>query len=192
MQKFYHKQIQDVKLLLQQLNVAMDQYSHKLYHADETLMTVLNTAIKTYKDLGKSERESQLQALKTELVTATRGINPLTFEKQTTRRAELISIIAFKVMQATETMFRLDVENDQSKLTQANELITQILIASIQSGKLPDADIKKIKTIADAEKAWKKIGADANISLGQKRVLLLISQVDAMILFDDLLMPFKK
>jgi len=191
MQKFYFNEKIKITALIGQLNAATEKFSAKDYHADTLLMQLLSDAINTYRDLGYSERESQLQVLRAEFVTAQRGVNPISFEKQSIRRHEMTNTISFKILQAIEGLLRSDLEEKNARLQQASDLVAQIIIASMQAGILKNDEIKKIKNQQDLESIWSAIGADANIDLGQKRVLLLINKYDALILFDDLLAPFK-
>jgi hypothetical protein len=98
----------------------------------------------------------------------------------------------FKILQALEVQLRTYYLVGDEKLQQARELISQIIVAALQGGLLTNLDIKNIKTQKQTEAAWKKLGEDANISLGQKRVLLIVSPYDAFILFDELITTLKK
>jgi hypothetical protein len=192
MQKFYFNENNRLNTLLTQLNSVLSKFNARDIDCDMALLNVLDAGIQAYKELGITKRESQLLSLKAEFVTAQRGVNPLTFEKQLTRRHEMITTIIFKILQSTELQMRNDLTENENRLQQAAELVGQIITAAVQGGQLTGNDIKKINTQADAEKAWQQIGADENISLGQKRVLMLVSRFDALILFDDLLEPLKK
>ena len=191
MQKFYHNENAKITALLNQLNVVMMKFNTRDFDTDISLLQCLDLSIYTYKELGRIQKESQLQSLKAEFITAQRGINPVTLEKQNIRRHEMTNTIAFKVIQATEQQLRQDFTENENMLKQAGDLIVQIIIAAVQGGLLTDVDILNIKDSKDVENAWNKIGADPNIALGQKRVLLLVSKYDAMILFDDLLSAIK-
>ncbi len=191
MQKFYHNENAKITALLTQLNGVMNKFNSRDYDTDVVLLHCLEESINTYKSLGRIQRESQLQSLRAEFITAQRGTNPITLEKQNIRRHEMTNAIAFKVMQSTEQQLRQDFIENENMLKQAGDLIVQIIIAAIQGGLLTDVDILNIKESKDIENAWNKIGADPNIALGQKRVLLLVSKYDALILFDDLLSAIK-
>jgi hypothetical protein len=191
MQKFYSNERVKITAVLVKLNVAMEKFSSKDHDADASLLQVLVDAIEMYKELGYTEKESQVQMLRTEFVTAQRGVNPITFEKQLTRRHEMVTTICFKVLQAVESILRTDLADKDAKLLEAKELVAQIIVAALQVGLLKDIDINKIRNQHDLETEWAILGKDANISLGQKRVLLIINKYDALILFDELLSSFK-
>ncbi|MFZ4769658.1 MAG: hypothetical protein ACOYLO_05710 [Ferruginibacter sp.] len=170
----------------------MDLFNAKDYATDKALALVLKDCIQTFKALGYADKESQVQSLKAELVTAQRGMNPYTLQKQNMGRNEMFTSVMFKILQALEVQLRTYYLVGDEKLQQARELISQIIVAALQGGFLTNLDIKNIKTQKQTEVAWKKLGEDANISLGQKRVLLIVSPYDAIILFDELITTLKK
>lgn len=192
MQRFFYNEKIKCNELLKQLNTAMALFSARHYDADQLLVQLLKDGIQLYKDLGYSEKESQVQSLQAEWATSQRGINPYTLVKQITRRNEMTATVAFKILQAMEILLRNDYVAGDEKIGQASDLISQIIVAALQANLLTDVEIKKIKTQKEIESTWKNLGSDGNISLGQKRVLLLVSRFDALIIFDDLLTPLKK
>lgn len=192
MQRFFYNEKNRITILLKQLNTAMQLYSARHYEADKELVQLLKDCIAMYKDLGYAEKESQVQSLQAEWATSQRGINPYTLVKQITRRNEMTATVAFKILQTLELLLRNDFASGDERIMQASDLISQIIVAALQSGLLTEEQINKIKTQKETESAWKRLGDDGNISLGQKRVLLLVSQIDAHIIFDDLLIPLKK
>lgn len=192
MQRFFYNEKNRITILLKQLNTAMQLYSARHYEADKELVQLLKDGITMYKDLGYAEKESQVQTLQAEWATSQRGINPYTLVKQITRRNEMTATVAFKILQTLELLLRNDFASGDERIMQASDLISQIIVAALQSGLLTEEQIKKIKTQKETESVWKRLSDDGNISLGQKRVLLLVSQIDAHIIFDDLLIPLKK
>lgn len=192
MQRFFYNEKIKTTALINQLNAAMELYNNRHFDLDKVLIGLLKNCIQLYKDLGYADKESQVQTLMTEMVTAQRGINPYTLLKQNIRRNEMQQIVSFKILQSLELLLRTDYGAAEAKLAQAADLVSQIIVAALQAGLLTDAEIKQIKTEKEREAAWKKLDADANISLGKKRVLLLVSSFDALLLFDDLLSPLIK
>lgn len=192
MQRFFYNEKIKTTALINQLNAVMELYNNRHFDLDKVLIGLLKNCIQLYKDLGYADKESQVQTLMTEMVTAQRGINPYTLLKQNIRRNEMQQIVSFKILQSLELLLRTDYGAAEAKLAQAADLVSQIIVAALQAGLLTDAEIKQIKTEKEREAAWKKLDADANISLGKKRVLLLVSSFDALLLFDDLLSPLIK
>lgn len=192
MQKFFYNEKIKITALITELNTAMELYNNRHFDLDKVLIGLLKNCIQLYKDLGYGDKESQVQSLMTEMVTAQRGINPYTLLKQNIRRNEMQQIVSFKILQTLELLLRTDNNAAEAKLAQAADLVSQIVVAALQAGFLSDAELKAIKTQKDTEAAWKKLDTDSNISLGKKRVLLLVSSFDALLLFDELLAPLKQ
>ena len=192
MQRFFYNEKIKTTALINQLNAAMELYNNRHFDLDKVLIGLLKNCIQLYKDLGYADKESQVQSLMTEMVTAQRGINPYTLLKQSIRRNEMQQIVSFKILQSLELLLRTDYNAAEAKLAQAADLVSQIVVAALQAGLLTDAKIKQIKTEKEREAAWKKLDEDVNISLGKKRVLLLVSSFDALLLFDELLAPLIK
>ena len=187
MQKFFYNEKIKITALISELNTAMELYNNRHFDLDKVLIGLLKNCIQLYRDLGYADKESQVQSLMTEMATAQRGINPYTLLKQNIRRNEMQHIVSFKILQTLELLLRTDYNAAEAKLAQAAELVSQIIVAALQAGFLTDAELKAIKTQKDTEAAWKKLDTDSNISLGKKRVLLLVSSFDALLLFDELL-----
>lgn len=192
MQRFYHNDKIKISALIQQLNTALESYNSRQYNSDRELLKLLQEGIRDYKALGYPDKESQLHSMQAEFVTAQRGINPYTLQRQQMRRNEMLQTVQFKILQALELQLRTDYSATEERLQQATVLVSQIIVAAMQGGFLTDKDIRKIKTQKDIEDVWKKLDGDANILLGKKRVLLQVSHFDALILFNELLEPFKK
>ncbi len=192
MQRFFYNEKIKTTALINQLNAAMELYNNRHFDLDKVLVGLLKNCIQLYKDLGYADKESQVQSLLTEMVTAQRGVNPYTLLKQNIRRNEMLQIVFFKILQSLELLLRTDYNAANEKLQQASDLVSQIILAAMQAGLLTDAELKAIKTQKDTEAAWKKLDADSNISLGKKRVLLLVSSFDALLLLDELLAPLIK
>lgn len=192
MRKFYANEIAKLGNLLQGLTGIMEKYNRRDTDVLPDLLQWLTGSIETYQQLGQLDKESQLLAMKTELVTAQRGINPLTFEKVSLRRHELQMTIAYKVMQAAEEQLRNDLATDQEKLKDAADLLSQIVIAGLQTGIIKKEEISKIKTQKKIKALWDTLAADANIFLGQTRALLLVSEYDIWVLMGDLLASLRK
>jgi hypothetical protein len=187
MTRFYLHEKARLDKALQLLIAAMEKYNARDFDADVALMTAFDEGIGIYKELGKSNQESRLQALKAEWVTAQRGINPVTLEKVSIRRNEMVNTIKFSVMQKMQQQLSEDTGEAEAILKEASVLISQIIIAALQAQLITERDIEMAGTEEEKEALWITAGKDNNISLGQKRVLLLISRFDALLIFGDLL-----
>lgn len=191
MQNFYHNNISKLEALQEQLNLVFVKYNSRDFDTDTALVQYLSEAVTIYQALGKKDRESQLLSLKAEFLTAQRGINPITFEKITIRRNEMVNTICFKILQAVELFLRTDLQQQMQIIHDAKEIVVQIIIAGLQANIITDASLKQIKKQAQIEVLWKLLSTDANIALGQKRVLLQVSKYDVWVLMDEVLASLK-
>lgn len=187
MTRFYTNEKTRLDKALQLMIAALQKYNAKDFEADTALKVALDEALLMYKELGKSNQESQFEALKAEWVTAQRGINPMSLEKLTVRRNEMVGTVKFKIMQRAQQQLAMDVEAVDAVLNEATTLISQIIVASLQGGLLNPELIRRAGDPDAVETLWKNIGDDANVMLGQQRVLLMVSRYDALLIFGDLL-----
>lgn len=192
MQPFYYSQVNKLMGALNALEKVTVQYINRAFDLPASLLEWLDHTVQAYKDIGQLERESQLLLLKAEMVTAQRGINPATLEKQSTHRNELQYNTAFRIMQAAEALLRTDLGSKMEKLREAEDLVRQVVIAGFQEGIITQEKIMKAKKQSHLEALWAELSIDPNISLGQTRILLLISKYDVWIMLGDLLARVKR
>lgn len=186
MNRFYLNDKQKLTTAIGLFNDALAGFNARDFDADKALLKALTGTVLIYKELGKTDRENEFQSLKAEWITAQRGINPVNFEKQQLRRGELVNTISFKVMQRAGQLLNTDIHEVEDKLNEVSVLISQIIIAAFQAGLLTEQMVRDAQTQEDKERLWGSLSGDANIAIGQKRVLLMVNKYDALILFDEL------
>ena len=187
MQPFLTREAGQLSGLAGTLSGVFRLYNDRKTELNDSLLAFLDDAAAVYKDRGHQEKETQVLSLKAELITALRAINPVTLEKVTLRRHEMQSGIAFKVLQSVELRLRSDVEEVSVSLRQAEDLLSQIIVVAIQKGLITDPVIAETTTQASIAALWKSMAADADIALAQKRLLLMVSIYDVLLLLDKLL-----
>lgn len=186
MQQLLFNEVQQLATLQRSLAGVFALYNDRGLGVNESLLRVLDDVTGVYRDRGRQERVSQVLSMKAEVVTAQRAIHPVTLEKIAVRRHEMQMAIAFKVLQSVEARLREDLETTLETLERARDLLSQIIIAGFQKGLITDATIAAMTTQGAIEAWWTAIAADADIALAQKRVLLLVSRFDAILLSDAL------
>lgn len=192
MQRFHHQIRHDLAALLGALNNVTEKYSRKDYNTDAALRELLNRVNADYKDKGLPDRESQLQLLRAEWTAAEKGLDPCTLEKVTVRRGEMKSAAMLKVLRGLEAVLREDYTASRAKLEEAAAMIGQIIIAGYQEGIIDDKRLLSVNTETEYLQLWKALGADANIALGQKRVLTMVSMADVFLLLEEVVPPMVK
>ena len=187
MQPFLAKEADQLSGLAAALSGVFRLYNDRKTELNDSLLAFLDDAAGVYKDRGHQQKETQVLSLKAELITALRAINPITLERVTQRRHEMQSGIAFRVLQSVELRVRNDLEEVGGSLRQAEELLTQIVVAAIQKGLMSEATIAATTTQPAIEALWRSFAADADIAVAQKRLLLMVSIYDVLLLLDKLL-----
>lgn len=191
MQKFLTNEQHKLQALLTELNQTLFKFNNRDFDAHQSVINILKLVINGFEVMGNTVKQSEVQVLLSEMLTAKTGINPVTFQKQTTGRLELLNTIIFKVLQQLQIILSQCYSQNEEKLLQAKELVSQIIAAALQSGLITQADIKKYKSPADAEKYCARITKDNNIALGERRVLLIVSRYDCLLLFDEMITALK-
>jgi hypothetical protein len=186
MTRFYLNEQQKLNTATTLFTGALAAFNAREYESDRVLLAALDGTVGIYKELGKTDRENEFQSLKAEWITAQRGINPISFEKITLRRGEMLNTISFKVMQRAGQLLNIDLQETNARLEEVSQLIGQIIVAAFQNGMLTIDRIREARTQDRKEALWQDLSADANIAIGQKRVLLSVNRFDALLLFDEL------
>jgi hypothetical protein len=184
---FSFNDVQQLTGLVESVNAGFALYNDHNPELERELLALLDRAVAVYRQRGRQDRESQLLSLKAEIVTARRAVHPLTLEKVTLRRHEMQNTIAFKALQAVELQLRADLQAATDTLQRAEDLLSQVLVAAMQKGLITDATIVAATTQAAIEALWTGIAVDPDIALARKRVLLMVSGFDVLLLLDGLL-----
>lgn len=192
MLKFYFNDKEKLEQLNTRFIATLGKYNQRDYDTEKVMLQLLDETGKIYHERGYSNRENQAQTMKAELATALRGIHPVTLEKVAVRRNEMQMTIVFKLLSTLGDMLRTDLEKIDTRLDEARQLTAQIFVAALQTNLLDTDKIKKIKTQQQIENMWDTLSADANIALGQKRVLLLVSRFDVLLLCEELITQLKQ
>ncbi len=192
MRPLLHKEVQVLTGLLTTLVETLHLYNDQKPEVNRSLVSLLDVTAATYKQRGRADRESQTTSMKAELITALRGVNPVTLEKPPLRRNEMQSTIVFKVLQTLESLLRTDLQQAMSLLQRARELVNQIIVAAIQKGLIDDETIRVTTTQEAIESLWRAIAADPAIALAQKQLLLLVSLFDVDVLIDQVLSDLRE
>ncbi|MFV0607419.1 MAG: hypothetical protein ACK5NK_16450 [Niabella sp.] len=185
MQKFLINEQQKFEGLLTEFNTTLTKFNNRDFNTTESVKTLLYNCIEVYKSLGNTIKQSEAEVLLSEFLMAQRGFNTVTLEKIKSGKNDLLQTTTHKVLQQLQQLLSTGYKDNETKLEQAQTLIAQIITAAIQSNIITHKMIDKYQRGKDAEKTWNLLSKDANLSLGQKRALLIVSQYDCYILFDE-------
>lgn len=180
--QFYFHNKEQLLQVKSKLVIAFEKNITRDIYATEALMSTIELLAAKCKERGLVQCETKALALQSELVTLQRGYHPQNLEKITVKRHEITTAYSYKILQSVEELLRHNLQQIDDVLKEAETLLQQIIIMSIQLGKLNDELLKKLNTQLEVEKFWASLSTDDNIAIGQKRVKLMISNHDVIIL----------
>jgi hypothetical protein len=190
MRAFLHGRAQRLLRLMVLSNDLLKKYNDRHFNLAVELASFLDEAARTYSEFGLKDVEGRILALKAELLTARRGINPFTFQVAAGRRRELESTVSFKVLQAISGQIDSNIQQGEKEIQDGRELLVPLVLAAVQLGFIPDprADSSNVQAIEDL---WRKICAHPDVGLAAKRVALTLSFPDIVLLLEELLASLK-
>lgn len=186
MRTFLHGRAKQLLSLMVICNDLLRKYNDRHFNLAVELEDFLGEAARIYSELGRKEIEGRFLALKAELNTARRGINPFTFQGASGRRRELESTVSFKVLQAISQQIGSDLQQGEKELQDGRALLVSLVLAAVQLGFIPDATATSSNAQA-IEALWRRVSAHPEIGLAAKRVALALSLPDIVLLLGELL-----
>ena len=186
MRTFLHDRAQHLLRLMVVCNDLFKKYNDRHFNLAAELEDFLSEVARGYSEFGLKDVEGRILALKAELNTAHRGINPFTFQGVPGRRRELESTVSFKVLQILSEQIRSDMEQVEKELQDGRALLVPLVLAAVQLGFIPDPTATSSNAQA-IDALWRKIAAQPEIGLAAKRVALTLSFPDILLLLEDLL-----
>ena len=183
---FLHDRLQAMERLLARSSEMLAKYNRLDLDLAPALTEFLDQAIAGYHALNRAEVQNQLLALKAEFVSAGQGTHPLTLEKVTSRRREMVRAIALRVLQKSAEQLRADIERDAGLLANAGAQLRPIVLAAIQKGLIPLGQAKPVNQ-KQLDKLWRALLADSDLQLAARQVAMQVSVYDIQLLLADLI-----
>lgn len=130
-------------------------------------------------------QRSKIKTLHTDFVAVMRGTDPFTFQKfESNKRAQAMNIGYRITKDALQVV--MDYYNKiDNLLEEARQLIGQIILAAFQAGLISLAEFESANSQQALDSLWKKIALDKQLVLVQKKVLLNVSRIDALLLLEE-------
>jgi len=130
-------------------------------------------------------QRSKIKTLHTDFVAVLRGTDPFTFQKfESNKRAQAMNIgyrITKEALQVVMDYYnKIDI-----LLEDARQLIGQIILAALQGGMITITEFESAASQPALEVIWKKIALDKQLVLVQKKVLLNVSRIDALLILEE-------
>ncbi len=185
--KFVTSKKEKVTELLKAASVLYESYNNKDYYFEANMLKMLDDVKGYYENENRYSGITMTESMKSDLLSTLKGIDPVKFEKIANGRRNLQLITAFKVLKETDNHLRTEFDTINSKLDEAEQIIGQVILSALQSGIIQFADLKENITHAEIETIWKKISNDMNLLLVQKKILLIVSFYDIIILTEKVI-----
>jgi len=143
----------------------------------------LKDSISTYRELGATQRENEMVALRADVVEAYRGVNPLTLERTSTRRRDMQRTVALHVLRVSGDQLRADYREVEASLADLRSQLAPLALYSLQTGIAATGEVAP----ADLERIWNLLSQDTKSSAAVKQVEMSFASLDALLVLGDLL-----
>ncbi|HFU74654.1 MAG TPA: hypothetical protein ENK66_00255 [Arcobacter sp.] len=184
MKTFIHYKKQRLETLLNSLNELNELYITRSFSFQEILFNFLQETIEFYEQVGENSNSSKVSQLNIYLETAKKGINPQTLEKLKTGKRENLWISSYHILDELSSLLQNNLLALELEITQARELVEQVILSAIQSKLITDSNLKELTSQDKIIDLWKNLSKNEQIKLIEKKLKLSITQDDIIILCD--------
>ena len=184
MKTLIHYRKQRVESFLNRLSSINELYIERSFSFDALLVDYIKESIEFYEQVGESSNSSRISQLNIYLETAKKGINPQTLEKLKTGRRENIWIASYHVLDELGTLYQNTRIELELQITQAKELVEQVILSAIQSKLISDDDLNGLHNQDEIKNLWKSLSQNEQVKLIERKLKLSITQDDIIILCD--------
>ncbi|HSC54880.1 MAG TPA: hypothetical protein VLC98_14705 [Phnomibacter sp.] len=137
-------------------------------------------------------QRSKIKTLHTDFAAVMRGTDPFTFQKfESNKRANAMNIGYRITKDALQVVMDYYTKID-TLLEDARQLIGQIVLAALQGGLITQSEFETATTQPALDLLWKKIATDKQLVVVQKKVLLNVSRIDALLLLEEVRAALKE
>jgi hypothetical protein len=183
---FLHDRVQRLDSLLVLANATLVLFNQRELGVNASVHGLLDKAIDIYRALGRASTENELLTLKAQFVLAESGTNPLTSERISTYRRDMVRATIFRVLQQGTLLIRTDAAKDQETLADAVDQMRPIVLMAIQKRMIT---IEKTRAINQSEldALWQSFLNDPEIELAAKQMAMRLNLYDIQLVLGDLL-----
>ena len=184
MKTLIHYRKQRVESFLNRLSSINELYIERSFSFDALLVDYIKESIEFYEQVGESSSSSRISQLNIYLETAKKGINPQTLEKLKTGRRENIWIASYHILDELGSLYQNTLMELELQITQAKELVAQVILSAIQSKLISDDDLNGLHNQDEIRSLWKSLSQNEQVKLIERKLKLSITQDDIIILCD--------
>lgn len=185
MQPFLHGRLQSLERLLARASEVLAKYNRLDLDLAPALTGFLDDAIATQRALQRGAAENELLALKAQFVSAEHGVHPVTLERATGHRRELLRGVALRVLQHSAEQLRNDIARDRQRLDEATVQLRPIVLLAFRQG-LITARTRRPMSQARLETLWRDLLRETDVALAARQLAMQLSLHDILLLLADL------
>jgi hypothetical protein len=184
-QPFLHERLQRVERLLAASSDALRAYNEHDLQTATIVGDLLAEAGETYRVMGRAEAENEMLALKAQLTSARRGVDPVTLERAATRRRELERSVALRALLASGERLRADHDQIRQRLQETREQLGPMVVYALQKGLISLG--QGVASQADLEQLWRSLLDDPESQAAARHLGMSVVTFDLLLLLADLL-----
>lgn len=184
MKTLIHYKKQRLEAFIDRLLKLNKLYIERSFSFDEILLNFIEESIEFFEQLGESSNSSKVSQLNIYVETAKKGINPQTLEKLKIGKRENIWIASYHLLDEISTLLQNALIEVELKISQAKELVEQVILSAIQLKLISDDELKELRTQEEIGKLWKHLSQNEQVKLIERKLKLSITQDDIIILCD--------
>jgi hypothetical protein len=185
-QPFLHDRLQRLERLLEASNIALRAYTDQALQTIAIVGDLLDEAGQAYRTMGDTGAENELLALRAQLTSAQRGIDPLTSERVATRRRELERSVALRVLLHSGERLRTDHAQVRQRLNDARDQLTPMVLYAVQKGLVAIGDDRDVSQ-TELEHLWRSLLEDPESQASARHLAMSVASHDVLLLLADLL-----
>lgn len=136
-------------------------------------------------EIGKKNIAAQLAVFNSECEAIDKGYNPITQVKLISPKRDLQFILLHKIIVSTNDLLQKEYAEITTKINQAKGLIENMVLMAIQNEIIDLSAIESVPNQLFYEKLWKSLSLDTSLSIVQKRILLIVSKIDCIIILEE-------
>lgn len=183
---FLHDRVQRLDSLLVAANATLALFNQRELGVNTSVHALLDKAIDIYHALGRVTTENELLTLKAQFVLAESGTNPLTSERISTYRRDMVRATIFRVLQQSTLVIRNDIAKDHETLIDATDQVRPIVLMAIQKRMITIAKSRAINQ-SELDVLWQSFLSDPEIELAAKQLAMKLNLYDIQLVLSELI-----
>ncbi len=183
---------QNYSTFISELNTIKNRYLNNVFGIEQELLDVLEQVEAFFKQIGKNSLESKVATLRTYMMTAISGIDPVSLEIVKVQKRKTIKRAVFYCSQELSTILETELDKLNELLYQCEKTLEQIVLTILQNGNGTAEEILALSSIEDIEVFWSRISnQNEQLNFIDKKLRLEILKEDIYLLFSNIITKLK-